>query len=135
MSSVSSRTQSLFELTLISKQITECCFLSSDFDFWHRFHLLFVADHYHCNSAIDNQEVEEYLEHVWKLSNDRLKQLETENKSLKKQSLINCNNNSNSNESKVKGNAINGNQLKQNSVDNLCDSLKLKSSLKQIIQK
>ena len=88
-------------------------------------------NHYHYH----HQEVEEYLEHVWKLSNDRLRQLETENKSLKKQSIINCNNNSNTNEPKVKGNAINGNQVKQNSVDNLCDSLKLKSSLKQIIQK
>ena len=66
--------------------------------------------------------MEEYLEHVWKLSNDRLQQLETENKSLKKQ-IINCN--------ESKGTAIKA-SVKQN--DNLCDSLKLKSSLKQIIQ-
>ena len=78
-----------------------------------------------------SQEVEEYLEHVWKLSTERLRQLETENKSLKKQININ---NSNCNESTAKGNLINGREVKQN-IDNLCDSLKLKSSLKQIIQK
>ncbi|CAG2170601.1 unnamed protein product [Oppiella nova] len=97
----------------------------------------------------DLKEVEEYLEHVWKLSNDRLRQLETENKTLKKQIIINTHNNANSS-NELNGKPINSNHnngsnhtlsngcspalvFKQN-VDNLCDSLKLKSSSKQIMQ-
>lgn len=76
-------------------------------------------DKMHRQHEQDLKEVEEYLEHVWKLSNDRLLQLEEENKSLKKTL--------NQKESSF-------DLKREKAVNNLCDSLKLKSGFKQIFQ-
>ncbi|XP_054165195.1 ABC transporter H family member 2-like [Oppia nitens] len=108
-------------------------------------------DKLHRQHEQDLKEVEEYLEHVWKLSNDRLQQLDTENKSLKKQILAYKTNNNNNNNKIIDNNDNNKGQsylsngslssssspssmmapvVKQNNnnIDNLCDSLKLKSN-------
>lgn len=72
------------------------------------------------------QEVEEYIEHVWKISNERLMKLEEEKRQMKLE-LDHYKN----------ANRVVQKSAKESATTqhNMCDSLKLKSGFKQLFQK